>query len=148
VRIIMTTTSSGGVAAAVAEQSAEVAGYTCLEAHESRPDLAIQQDTTVLATHRGRGLGAWIKSANVIGLTRNHPAVRRVRTSNAADNVPMMRVNRQLGFTEEMTMENREERLADLRALNNSAASGRAGLHADPRWLRPASFTCTGAASG
>ncbi len=60
----------------------------------------------------------------------------------------MMRVNRQLGFTEEMTMENREARLADLRALNNSAASGRAGLHADPRWLRPASFTCTGAASG
>jgi hypothetical protein len=60
----------------------------------------------VLATHRGRGVGAWITSANVIGLTRNPPR-SAARTSDAADNVPMMRVNRQLGFTEEMTMENR-----------------------------------------
>lgn len=104
------------VVAAVAEQSAEVAGYTCLEVHESQPDVAIQQDTAVLAAHRGHGLGAWMKSASLIGLTTDHPAVRRVRTSNAAGNVHMMRVNRQVGFTEDLSMENREARLADLRA--------------------------------
>lgn len=47
----------------------------------------------MLAAHRGHGLGAWIKSATLI------------------------RVNHQLGFTEDLSMENREARLADLRAF-------------------------------
>jgi hypothetical protein len=42
--------------------------------------------------------------------------VREVRTSNAADNEHMLRVNRQVGFTVTASAQNREAALADLRA--------------------------------
>ncbi len=102
------------VVAAVHEQSGEVAGLTYLVLYEQRPELAEQEDTAVLAVHRGHGLGAWMKAANLHWLTADRPAVRRVRTSNAADNEHMLRVNRQIGFRVDVTCENRESRRADL----------------------------------
>jgi GNAT superfamily N-acetyltransferase len=70
----------------------------------------------VLAAHRGHGLGAWLKAANLRRLTAARPVVREVRTSNAADNEHMLRVNRQVGFTVTASAQNREAALADLRA--------------------------------
>jgi mycothiol synthase len=102
------------VVAAVHEQSGEVAGLTYLVVYQHRPELADQEDTAVLAAHRGRGLGAWMKAANLQGLAAGCPAVRRVRTSNAADNEHMLRVNRQVGFRVDATCENRESSRADL----------------------------------
>ena len=102
------------VVAAVHEESAEVAGLTYLEVYRHQPALAIQQDTAVLARHRGHGLGAWMKAANLIRLTADHPLVTRVRTSNAADNTHMLRVNRQVGFADEVATEIREAKVAHL----------------------------------
>jgi mycothiol synthase len=102
------------VVAAVHEQSGEVAGLTYLTLYQQRPELAEQQDTAVLAAHRGHGLGAWMKAANLQWLATDRPAVKRVRTSNAAENEHMLRVNRQVGFRVDVTSENREVRLADL----------------------------------
>ncbi len=102
------------VVTAVDEQSGEVAGLTYLTLYRQRPELADQQDTAVLAAHRGHGLGAWMKAANLRWLATDRPAVRRVRTSNAAENEHMLRVNRQVGFRVDVTSENLEVRLTDL----------------------------------
>lgn len=100
--------------AAVHEHTSKVAGLTYLAVYRHRPDLADQEDTAVLEAHRGHGLGVWMKAANLQRLADGRPEVRRVRTSNAADNDHMLRVNRQLGFTEATSTENREAGLADL----------------------------------
>ena len=100
--------------AAVHETTGEVAGLTYLVVYQSRPDLADQEDTAVLAAHRGHGLGAWMKAANLQHLAADRPAVRRIRTSNAADNEHMLRVNRQVGFGVDAWTENREARRTDL----------------------------------
>jgi mycothiol synthase len=102
------------VVAAVHEQTGEVAGLTYLVVFQHRPELADQEDTAVLAAHRGHGLGAWMKAANLQWLAADRPAVKRVRTSNAADNEHMLRVNHQVGFRVDVTSENREVRTADL----------------------------------
>jgi mycothiol synthase len=99
---------------AVHEQTGEVAGLTYLVVYRSEPEVADQEDTAVLAAHRGHGLGAWMKAANLQWLTADRPAVTRVCTSNAAENEHMLRVNRQVGFRVTKTSENREVRLTDL----------------------------------
>jgi GNAT superfamily N-acetyltransferase len=103
------------VAAAVDARTAQIAGLTCLELYRDRPELALQEDTAVLQAHRGHGLGAWMKAANLLTLTADHPEVQWVRTSNAAENEHMLRVNHQLGFTDDLTAQNREARLDVLR---------------------------------
>jgi GNAT superfamily N-acetyltransferase len=102
------------VAVAVHEPTAQIAGLTCLEVCRSRPSVAVQQDTVVLAAHRGHGLGAWIKAANLRSLTADHPAITLVTTSNAAENEHMLRINEQLGFTVAARTELREANVSSL----------------------------------
>jgi GNAT superfamily N-acetyltransferase len=102
------------VVAAVHELTGEVAGLTYLVVYQHRPELADQEDTAVLTAHRGHGLGAWMKAANLQWLAADRPAVRRVRTSNAAENEHMLRVNHQVGFRVDVTSENREVKRAGL----------------------------------
>ena len=102
------------VVAAVHEQTGEVAGLTYLVVYRHRPELADQEDTAVLSAHRGHGLGIWMKAANLRWLAADRPLVKRVRTSNAADNSHMLRVNHLVGFGVDVTSENREVRTADL----------------------------------
>jgi mycothiol synthase len=100
--------------AAVREPTGQVAGFTYLEVYPARPDLAVQQDTAVRPAHRGHGLGTWMKAANLRRLAADHPQVRRVTTSNAADNEHMLRVNLQVGFLPEAATEIREAELTVL----------------------------------
>lgn len=62
------------------------------------PDLAYQGSTLVLREHRGNGLGLRLKAANALAVSDLLPAVTRVRTWNADDNVHMLAVNRRLGY--------------------------------------------------
>ncbi|CAQ00868.1 GNAT family N-acetyltransferase [Clavibacter sepedonicus] len=57
-----------------------------------------QQDTLVLAEHRGHRLGMLLKAENLRHLARQAPEVDRVVTWNADENRPMLRVNEALGF--------------------------------------------------
>lgn len=57
-----------------------------------------QQDTLVLAEHRGHRLGMLLKVENLRLLTREAPEADRVVTWNADENRPMLRVNEALGF--------------------------------------------------
>jgi mycothiol synthase len=111
------------VVAAVHEQTGGVAGLTYLVVYQYRPELADQEDTAVLSAHRGHGLGAWMKAANLQWLAADRPVVKRVRTSNAADNEHMLRVNHEVGFGVDATSENREARTADLMARLDCPAS-------------------------
>jgi len=59
---------------------------------------AYQQDTLVLAEHRGHRLGMLLKVENLRHLAREAPEVDRVVTWNADENRPMLAVNEALGF--------------------------------------------------
>ncbi|SFS15893.1 Acetyltransferase (GNAT) family protein [Agrococcus baldri] len=62
------------------------------------PHIWYQHDTLVHADHRGHRLGMLVKAANLLAL---HEQDREalVRTWNAEENRPMLRVNEALGFT-------------------------------------------------
>ncbi len=56
------------------------------------------EDTAVLRSHRGRGLGGWLKAASLADLRAHRPDVAFTSTSNAAGNAPIRAINRGLGF--------------------------------------------------
>lgn len=78
--------------------SGRLVGFTHVQVPEGTPHRAYQHDTLVLREHRGHGLGMALKIANAIALQENLPEVRYVRTWNAVENAPMLRVNREMGY--------------------------------------------------
>ena len=79
-------------------ESGRLVGFTDLLISAATPHLGYQADTLVLREHRGHGLGAALKRANLAAVQRDQPQVRTVRTWNARSNEPMLRVNRKMGF--------------------------------------------------
>jgi len=82
---------------AVHRESGDIGGFTDLLIVD-RPTTASQEDTGVLAAHRGHGLGLSIKAANLLALLENEPQIRKVMTWNAEGNRHMRAVNERLGF--------------------------------------------------
>ena len=78
--------------------SGELAGYTEVFWDPEEPENVRQGDTGVLPKYRGHGLGKWLKAAMLEKVLRERPQVKRVRTGNADANVPMLAINRALGF--------------------------------------------------
>jgi GNAT superfamily N-acetyltransferase len=83
--------------AAVHEPSGEVAGYTELIVTDPSA-TAEQDDTGVLRSHRGHGLGLLMKSANLLWLRDAEPQIKTIATWNAASNQHMLAVNHKMGF--------------------------------------------------
>jgi len=79
-------------------ESGRLVAFTQLQVPTAEPVLAYQQDTLVLREHRGHGLGAAVKAANLVALRRELPQARTVRSWNAQENGPMIRVNEAMGF--------------------------------------------------
>ena len=52
----------------------------------------------MLPKYRGHGLGKWLKAAMLEKVLAERPAVKFVRTGNADENVPMLKINHALGF--------------------------------------------------
>ena len=75
----------------------EPAGLTMVCVHELRPQVAAQEDTSVLPAHRGRRLGLRLKLEMADWLRAERPDVDAVDTWNDATNAPMIAVNQQLG---------------------------------------------------
>jgi len=75
----------------------EVAGLTLLCVHELRPEIAAQEDTSVLRPHRGHRLGLRLKLAMLAWLDVDRPDVRHTDTWNVPGNAPMIAVNDALG---------------------------------------------------
>lgn len=81
------------------------AGATQLLVSRWRPSLAHQDDTCVLAAHRGLGLGRWLKAANLRRALVHQPVVAVVETANAATNAHMNAVNEAMGFRPHRTVD-------------------------------------------
>jgi hypothetical protein len=65
--------------------------------HELRPGIAAQEDTSVLAPHRGHRLGLRLKLAMLDWLRVERPDVTHVDTWNVPGNAPMIAINDALG---------------------------------------------------
>jgi GNAT superfamily N-acetyltransferase len=86
------------VAAAQHIESGRLVAYSRIAVAERRPMDAWQWATIVLHAHRGHRLGLAVKLANLDYLADVLPTARRVITSNAAVNAPMIAVNDLMGF--------------------------------------------------
>lgn len=78
--------------------SGTLVGFTELMWNPKRATIVWQQNTGVVVAHRNKGLGRWLKAANMEAMLRANPAARFVRTGNADSNAPMLAINRQMGF--------------------------------------------------
>ncbi|MBE1500805.1 GNAT superfamily N-acetyltransferase [Amycolatopsis lexingtonensis] len=87
------------IVAAVHEGTGEVVGFTEVCVHPRRADWGYQRDTAVLAGHRGHGLGRCVKAHMIRWLLAERPGLRRISTTTGAENVHMLRVNRELGLS-------------------------------------------------
>jgi mycothiol synthase len=76
----------------------EVAAFTELRISRAGSTVAVTEDTAVVAEHRRRGLGRWIKLESLQRLHAERPDVEVVTTVNAEQNEAMLRLNRSLGF--------------------------------------------------
>lgn len=89
------------ICVAVEESTGAVVALTAVEQHPHRRDWAYQNDTAVLAGHRGHGLGRYIKAAMVRSLVAGIPELRRVVTHTATTNVHMIATNHAIGYVDE-----------------------------------------------
>ena len=96
-RTITTTGRSLFVTAAVDQLTGELVAYTEITTPRGT-ELAFQEDTLVLAAHRGHRLGMLVKTVNLGQLLAQHPGIRRVHTWNAEENAHMLAINVALGF--------------------------------------------------
>ncbi|MGJ6980181.1 GNAT family N-acetyltransferase [Aestuariimicrobium soli] len=79
-------------------ESGELAGYTNIRRRPSIEQVAWQEVTIVLKSHRGHGLGELMKAANLDYLRREWPTTERVHTWNAGENRWMLAINDRLGY--------------------------------------------------
>jgi GNAT superfamily N-acetyltransferase len=78
-------------------RTGDAAGITFVCVHELRPSIAAQEDTSVLAPHRGHRLGLRMKLAMLDWLRAERPDVGSVDTWNVPENGPMIAINNALG---------------------------------------------------
>jgi GNAT superfamily N-acetyltransferase len=72
---------------------------TQVSVESGTPAWGFQMMTAVLPAHRGHRLGLLVKAEMLDLLAAHEPAVRHILTGNAADNVYMVAINAELGFT-------------------------------------------------
>ncbi|HEX2865245.1 MAG TPA: GNAT family N-acetyltransferase [Deinococcales bacterium] len=73
-------------------------GFTELVWFKDKPNIIQQWGTGVHPAHRDRGLGRWLKAANLLRVLDEKPGLRYVRTGNADSNKPMLGINYTMGF--------------------------------------------------
>lgn len=76
----------------------ELAGHSTITVERERPHIGIQNDTAVSRDHRGHRLGALLKSAMLLWMRDEEPALSLVDTWNAESNDHMISINQQLNY--------------------------------------------------
>jgi mycothiol synthase len=80
------------------DERGEVVAFTELRVSRTAGATAGTEDTAVVASHRRRGLGRWVKLESLRRLERDRPDVPLVATMNAEENNAMLELNRAVGF--------------------------------------------------
>ncbi|MEO6605652.1 MAG: GNAT family N-acetyltransferase [Aeromicrobium sp.] len=75
-----------------------LAAHTELGRADGTDEPAVQEDTLVLRAHRGKRLGMLLKAANAQFMLEHAPDTAQILTFNVEENVPMLRVNLEMGF--------------------------------------------------
>lgn len=79
-------------------RSGRLVGFTRITWHPERPDWLKQGKTAVLPAYRRQGLGRWLKVSLLDKVRAELPQAQVIETGTAASNVPMLSLNRELGF--------------------------------------------------
>ncbi len=103
-------------AVAVHKPTGDFAGMTTLMYQRFHPEIAMQDDTVVHPDHRGRGLGRLLKASMAKEFLTKYPEVTRINTGNAGSNVPMLRINDEMGFNAILEISAWQGLIADARA--------------------------------
>ncbi len=75
-----------------------LAGHSTIVVERERPHIAEQHDTAVDRAHRGHRLGALVKTAMLLWMRDEEPAVTQVDTWNAESNTHMIAINEPLNY--------------------------------------------------
>lgn len=86
------------VTAAQHRESGELCAYNELAIGPDSATTSHQEDTLVLAAHRGYRLGMLVKTAGLLSWRQAHPFSQKVITYNAEENRPMLDINEAIGF--------------------------------------------------
>ncbi|MFJ1752931.1 GNAT family N-acetyltransferase [Kitasatospora sp. NPDC088134] len=104
------------VAVAVEDGTDRIAGVHVVHFYPHRPEIGYVHDTSVLAEHRGHGLGAAMKAGLTRRLRAERPDAERICTTTTTTNRWMIDINHGLGYRTARTMnwvETPAERLAE-----------------------------------
>ncbi len=80
------------------EADGAISGVTDMGYWPEESPMIQQFITGVRPPYRGRGLGKWLKAANLLRVRRELPGVNAVVTGNATTNAAMLSINERLGF--------------------------------------------------
>ncbi|MCC9307615.1 GNAT family N-acetyltransferase [Kitasatospora sp. RB6PN24] len=92
------------VVIAIDDATDQVVGAHVIHTYPHRPGVGFIHDTSVLAAHRGHGLGRAIKAAMMRQLTDERPDLERILTTTATTNTYMIDINLALGYHTARTM--------------------------------------------